>query len=92
MRTRRWTALVVAALAAGAAGAGGARALADEAGPGAGKPPPAAGTGAGAGAAAEREKWGEHMGDLPFVVGYEKGMKEVEFTGRPPMYFFTTTW
>jgi hypothetical protein len=42
--------------------------------------------------AAEKEKWGEHMGDLPFIVGYEKGMKEVEFTGRPPMYFFTTTW
>ena len=41
---------------------------------------------------AEREKWGEHWGDLPFIVGYEKGMKEVEFTGRPPMYFFTTTW
>ena len=41
---------------------------------------------------AEREKWGEHMGDLPFIVGYEKGMKEVEFTGRPPMYFFTATW
>ncbi len=41
---------------------------------------------------AEREKWGEHMGDLPFIVGYAKGMKEVEFTGRPPMYFFTTTW
>lgn len=43
-------------------------------------------------AAAEKAKWGEHWGDLPFVVGYEKGMKEVEFTGRPPMYFFTTTW
>ena len=41
---------------------------------------------------AEREKWGEHMGDLPFIVGYDKGMKEVEFTGRPPMYFFTATW
>lgn len=42
--------------------------------------------------AAEKAKWGEHWGDLPFVVGYEKGMEEVEFTGRPPMYFFTTTW
>ena len=41
---------------------------------------------------AEKEKWGEHMGDLPFVVGYDKGMKEVEFTGKPPMYFFTATW
>jgi|SoiMethySBSTD1v2_1073268.scaffolds.fasta_scaffold4749881_1 hypothetical protein len=41
---------------------------------------------------AEKQKWGEHMGDLPFIVGYEKGMKEVEFTGKPPMYFFTATW
>lgn len=53
-----------------------------------GAPAPAADTVS----AAEREKWGEHMGDLPFIVGYEKGMKEVEFTGRPPMYFFTATW
>ena len=42
--------------------------------------------------AAEKEKWGEHMGDLPFIVGYDKGMKEVEYTGKPPMYFFTATW
>ena len=42
--------------------------------------------------AAERAKWGDHMGDLPFVVGYAKGMKEVEFTGKPPMLFFTATW
>lgn len=41
---------------------------------------------------AEKEKWGEHMGDLPFIVGYAAGMKEVEFTGKPPMLFFTTTW
>jgi ABC-type sugar transport system substrate-binding protein len=40
----------------------------------------------------EKAKWAEHTGDLPFVIGYEKGMKEVEFTGRPPMYFFTATW
>lgn len=51
------------------------------------------GHGAGAGAAASGEKdWKEHEGDLPFVVGYEKGMQQVEFTGRPPMYFFTATW
>jgi len=43
-------------------------------------------------AAAEKAKWAEHCGDVPFVVGYEKGMREVEFTGRPPMYFFTATW
>ena len=40
----------------------------------------------------EKEKWAEHTGDLPFVFGYANGMKEVEFTGKPPMYFFTTTW
>lgn len=50
------------------------------------------GDGAKSAAAAEKEKWREHMGDLPFIVGYEKGMREVEFTGRPPMYFFTATW
>jgi hypothetical protein len=42
--------------------------------------------------AAERAKWGDHMGDLPFVVGYEKGMKQAAATGRTPMYFFTATW
>lgn len=41
---------------------------------------------------AEQAKWGKHMGSLPFIVGYEKGMKEVEFTGNPPMWFFTATW
>lgn len=56
----------------------------------AGDDPPAAG-GDTAKAAAQKD-WSEHTGDLPFVVGYEKGMKEVEFTGRPPMYFFTATW
>ena len=37
-------------------------------------------------------KWDEHTGNLPFVIGYEKGMTEVKLTGKPPMYFFTTTW
>jgi hypothetical protein len=41
---------------------------------------------------ANLEKWAEHVGDLPFVFGFANGMKEVEFTGRPPMYFFTATW
>ncbi len=44
------------------------------------------------GGQAEREKWAEHTGDVPFVFGFANGMKEVEFTGRPPMYFFTATW
>jgi hypothetical protein len=39
-----------------------------------------------------KDKWAEHRGDLPFVVGYEKGMAQVKMTGKPPMYFFTTTW
>jgi hypothetical protein len=42
--------------------------------------------------AADRAKWGDHMGDLPFVVGYEKGMKQAAASGRQPMYFFTATW
>jgi hypothetical protein len=41
---------------------------------------------------AEKEKWSKHTGDLPFVFGYANGMKEVEFTGKPPMLFFTATW
>jgi len=40
----------------------------------------------------EKQKWAEHTGDLPFVFGYANGMKEVEFTGKPPMLFFTATW
>ena len=37
----------------------------------------------------QREKWAEHMGNVPFVLGYENGMKEAQFTGKPPMLFFT---
>lgn len=54
--------------------------------------PPAAGaqekpTGAKAG-----KDWTDHMGDIPFLVGREKGLKEVAFTGKPILYFYTTTW
>lgn len=42
-------------------------------------------------AAAEKD-WKDHKGILPFVVGYEKGMAEAKFSGRPMMVFFTTTW
>ncbi len=42
--------------------------------------------------AAEREKWRDHMGDLPFVVGHAKGNAQAAASGRPPMYFFTATW
>lgn len=38
------------------------------------------------------DKWAGHKGDLPFIVGSEKGTAEAKFTGKPPMYFFTTTW
>lgn len=38
------------------------------------------------------DKWADHKGNLPFVVGYAAGLEQVELTGRPPMYFFTTTW
>lgn len=35
--------------------------------------------------------WTAHMGDVPFVVGMEKGREEVKFTGRPAMLFFTSS-
>ena len=38
-------------------------------------------------------KWGPtHTGKIPFVIGFEKGMAEAKFSGRPVMLFFTTTW
>lgn len=33
--------------------------------------------------------WSKHMGKLAFTVGYEKGLEESKFTGKPPMLFFT---
>jgi len=42
--------------------------------------------------AKKAKDWTEHMGDIPFFVGREAGEAEAEFTGKPPMYFFTTTW
>ncbi len=36
--------------------------------------------------------WSDHVGDLPFIVGYDAGMQSVQDTGKPPMFFFTTTW
>ena len=44
--------------------------------------------GAGEGA----KDWTDHMGKLDFVVGYDKGLEEAGFTGKPMMAFFTTTW
>lgn len=42
--------------------------------------------------AAAKSKWADHLGDVPFVVGYEAGTKAAAESGRPPMYFFTATW
>ena len=42
-------------------------------------------------AAAEKD-WSEHVGKLDFVVGWDKGLAESKFTGKPMMAFFTTTW
>ena len=36
--------------------------------------------------------WSDHMGNIPFVVGPETGAREAAFTGKPILYFFTTTW
>lgn len=35
--------------------------------------------------------WTAHMGKLPFVVGHDLGMKEVAFTGKAPMFFFSSS-
>jgi len=40
----------------------------------------------------EAKDWSEHLGDIPFIVGRAAGDAEAQFTGKPPMYFFTTTW
>jgi hypothetical protein len=40
----------------------------------------------------DRAKWKDHMGDVPFVLGSEDGMKEVTKTGKPPLFFFTADY
>ncbi|MHC4340477.1 MAG: hypothetical protein ACYSX0_09740 [Planctomycetota bacterium] len=35
--------------------------------------------------------WSKHMGKLLFAIGYERGMKEVTFTGKAPMFFFSSS-
>jgi len=55
---------------------------------GCGRPPAKPGTAA----AAVDPKWAEDVGDLPFVVGLDAGGKAVSASGRPAMYYFTTTW
>lgn len=44
-------------------------------------------------AAKSAEKdWSHHMGGLPFVVGYEKGMAKAKADKKAVMVFTTTTW
>ena len=38
------------------------------------------------------DKWAEHKGNLNFTIGYEEGLKLAQFSGKPMMLFFTTTW
>ena len=40
----------------------------------------------------EAKDWSKHTGDIPFIIGREAGMKEVEFTGKPILFFYTATW
>ncbi|MGE3966031.1 MAG: hypothetical protein AB7I09_18185 [Planctomycetota bacterium] len=40
----------------------------------------------------DRAKWADHMGDIPFLLTYAKGLAESKLTGRPMMVFFTATW
>lgn len=36
------------------------------------------------------KNWAPLLGKIPFVRGYEAGMKEARFTGRAPMFFVTS--
>ena len=38
------------------------------------------------------EGWGDHTQGLPFVMGYEAGLKEAAAKNKPAMMFVTTTW
>ncbi len=49
-----------------------------------------AGSLAGAWAQAGQKDWTQHMGGLAFVIGPKAGLEEAKFTGRAPMYFFTS--
>ncbi len=40
----------------------------------------------------ELKKWGSHMGDIPFVVGTERGLAASAATGKPVFLFYTATW
>lgn len=36
--------------------------------------------------------WAEHAGKIAFLIGYDEGVRVSKESGKPPMYFFTTTW
>jgi Cu/Zn superoxide dismutase len=82
-----WLIVLAAALSSSPALAGG-----DDAKGGAPKGG-SAGGGKTPGKEPEKEKdWSDHKGDIPFIVGRERGMKEVAFTGKPILFFYTATW
>ncbi len=43
-------------------------------------------------AMAKDKDWSDHTGDVPFVMGFKKAQAQAEFTGKPMLAFFTTTW
>lgn len=36
------------------------------------------------------EDWSHHVGDIPFIHGYDQGVAESKFSGKPLMVFFTS--
>lgn len=47
---------------------------------------------AGCGSSGGPKNWADHTQGLPFIVGYEAGMKAAEEQKKPAMMFVTTTW
>ena len=37
-------------------------------------------------------KWKGHTGQVPWIIGFEDGMAEAKFSGKPVIVFFTATW
>jgi hypothetical protein len=40
----------------------------------------------------ELEKWKDHMGDVPFVIGSKRGVEAAQASGKPLLLFYTATW
>ena len=36
--------------------------------------------------------WADHMGKVPFTVGYTDGVAAAKASGRPMMFFHTAHW